>query len=190
MIGEGEDIAQDATVMPQGGRMKRHKAGNGSDDFQTPVSAILDFAPFVPRGIVWDPACGKGNVVRGFDTMGFRVHGSDIKTGDDFLSPHAAQARDFDVIVTNPPYSIKDKFIARCLEIGKPWALLMPVTALGEQWRVEMWRRNGIQLVLPPERIRFETPYNKKSDPWLFTMWFCHGFNLPREINFIERGVE
>ncbi|MFO8133200.1 MAG: hypothetical protein R6U10_04620, partial [Thermoplasmatota archaeon] len=36
----------------------------------------------------------------------------------------------YDCIVTNPPFSRKDEFLEQCYAYGKPFALLMPLTAL------------------------------------------------------------
>ena len=34
------------------------------------------------------------------------------------------------MIITNPPYSLKDEFIKKCYEWKKPFCLLLPITAL------------------------------------------------------------
>ena len=34
----------------------------------------------------------------------------------------------FDCIITNPPFSLKQEFLQRCYELGKPFALLLPLT--------------------------------------------------------------
>lgn len=38
---------------------------------------------------------------------------------------------DCDWIISNPPYSNKDEIIERCIEIGKPTILLLPIESLG-----------------------------------------------------------
>lgn len=38
---------------------------------------------------------------------------------------------EFDYLISNPPYSIKDKIIERCIDLGKPSVLLLPVDTLG-----------------------------------------------------------
>lgn len=45
----------------------------------------------------------------------------------DFLTKHY----EFDYLITNPPYSIKDKIIERCIDLGKPSVLLLPIDTLG-----------------------------------------------------------
>lgn len=36
----------------------------------------------------------------------------------------------FDIIITNPPYCLKHEFLQRCLDIGKPFCLLVPIQQL------------------------------------------------------------
>ena len=75
---------------------------------------------------------------------------------------------------------VKDKFLERCYEIGKPFALLLPLTALEGIARQELYKKYGLELILLPKRIDF----TGKKAPWFAVAWFTYGFNLPKEINF------
>ena len=94
--------------------------------------------------------------------------------------------KDCDCIVTNPPYSKKEEFLKRCFEIGKPFALLLPLTALEGRKRGELYRKYGIELIIPNKRFNFETQSGKGSGAWFQTAWFCWKLNLPKELNFVE----
>lgn len=104
-------------------------------------------------------------------------------TGKDFLS---WKPEKFDIIVTNPPYSLKDKFLERCFELGNPFCLLLPLTALESEKRQKLFRKHGIQLIIPNKRFNFETPSGKGSGSWFCSAWFTWGLNLSKELNFIE----
>jgi len=161
------------------------KAAGRSDIFQTPPSSITPLLQFIPQHWkIWESAAGGGNIVETLKTSGYDVFGTDILNGFDFLST-LSPAPDFDCIITNPPYSIKDKWLQRCYDLGKPFALLMPITALGEQGRVGMYKKHGIQLVMLPERTDFETPSGEGSGAWFYCAWFCHGLDLPSQITFV-----
>lgn len=163
------------------------KAAGRSDIFQTPPYAVRYITPFIPKlWKIWEPACGEGQIVDTLRTDGYDVQGSDIQQGFDFLEPMAACGREFDMVLTNPPYTTKDKWLQRCYDLGKPFALLLPITALGEQKRVAMYKANGIQLVLPPERIMFRSPNGTEDGTWFYAAWFCHGLDLPAQITFAE----
>lgn len=164
------------------------KQGN-ADDFQTPKIALDCLVPFLNKEWkIWECACGKGNLVRGLKENGFDVFATDILTGEDFLNCALAEDRNFQIgcIITNPPYSLKEKFLERCYEIGKPFALLMPLTALESEKRQKLYRKYGLQIIIPNKRFNFETPSGKGGGSWFATAWFTSGLNLPKELNFIE----
>jgi len=151
-----------------------------SDDFQTPPYAIKPLLPYLHKEwVIWEPACGKGNLVKALENEGFKVIGTDISQGYDFLK---WKPEKFDCIVTNPPYSLRYEFIKRCYELGKPWAMLMTLTTL-EGKRQELFRKYGIELLLLNKRINFETPSGKGSGSWFPVAWFCWKL-LPRDIVF------
>lgn len=157
------------------------------DNFQSPLQAGYDIATFLPsRAILWEPAAGKGNLVKALSEREFVIRATDIlyEESQDFMAYDHTKLH-FDIIVTNPPFSIKQKFLARCYQIGKPFALLMPLTTFDSKERRQLFRDKGIQLVLPDYRYNFETPNNKGSSAWFYTAWFCWGLNLPNEINYV-----
>src|SRR3990167_9797442 len=122
------------------------------DDFQTPSIALNPLLPYLaPFGIIWECANGSGNLSKHLSENGHSVIATDLYVGPeagrmDFLTEPAQFP--FDAIVTNPPFSHKDQFLARCYLLGKPFALLMPVTALGGQRRQHLYRRHGLQIVM------------------------------------------
>lgn len=90
-----------------------------------------------------------------------------------------------DCLITNPPYSLKDEFLAKAFEYGKPFAFLLPLTTLEGIKRGKMFREKEIQMIIPDKRINFIIP-SKKSSSWFATAWFCYKLNLPKQLNFIE----
>jgi hypothetical protein len=155
------------------------KFGGINNEVYTPEEAILPLIPFLDKTeIIWDCAYGSGRLAEHLRKFGFKVIGG----GDlDFFK----EELDCDIILTNPPYSIKDKFLERAFKLGKPFAFLLPTKALGEQKRGRMFKEYGIQLIIPDKRINFEIPSKKKS-AWFHSSWFCHGLNLSKDLNFVE----
>ena len=164
--------------------LRRRLTPNGSDHFQTPPWALAPILDYLnPEWKIWEPAAGEGNMVRTLQARGHRVWGTDLESGYDFLR-WQPPAHLWDCIVTNPPYSLKDEFIARCYRLGKPFALLLPIAALGEQRRMALYREHGVQVILPHERINFETPSGEGSGAWFFSAWFLGYFGLPSDLIF------
>jgi len=154
-----------------------------TDHMQTPSYALNPLYPYIKKEwVIWEPACGKGNLVNALKNKGYRVFGTDIDTND-FLKYETALH--YDAIITNPPYTIKDRWIQRCYELDKPFALLMPLTALEGKFRGELYSKHGIQLLIPNRRINFETP-NGGSSSWFQTVWFCYQFNLSKDLMFVK----
>ena len=172
---------------PEVAYSKREKFEKPDECF-TPKNAILPLLDFIKhlnkdKLVIWDCAYGSGRLAEHFNDFGYDVVGF---PQCDFLKPELENVvHGFDVIITNPPYSIKDKFLERAFKIGKPFAFLLPTKALGEQKRGEMFRKYGIQMIVPNERINFEIPSKKKS-AWFHTSWFLYGWDLPSDLNFVN----
>ena len=112
---------------------------------------------------------------------GFTIFGSDIKMGEDFIT---SNRDDFDCIVTNPPFSIKDKWLEKCYSYGKPFALLLPLTALEGKFRHKLYKKHGIQVILFDGRVQYRG--HNSGSCWFASAWFCYGLNLPNQLNFVE----
>ncbi len=76
---------------------------------------------------IWEPACGEGHIVNELYREGYKnIVATDIIKGEDFFDPLSVPyGIKYFWIITNPPFSIADKFILRCKELGIPFALLL-----------------------------------------------------------------
>lgn len=155
----------------------------GANDFQTPKEAINPLLPYLNKDwIIWECASGNGNLVKSFTEKGFSVIESDILTGKNFLTYEPLR---FDCIITNPPFSIKQKFLERAYELDKPFAFLLPLTTLETAKRQELFKKYGLQIILFDKRINFETPDGMNNNSsWFATAWFTNKLNLPKELNY------
>lgn len=167
-----------------------------ADNFQTDPAALEPLMPYLKkRWLLWECAAGEGNLVKEFEINGWRCLGTDIQDESecDFLKTTPLSF--YDCIVTNPPFSIKDEFIARCYELRKPFALLLPITTFDSVFRRQCFARGGVELILPPRRYNFKTPNTgkisgdgkkKKSSAWFYTAWFTHGLKIGRQLTFTD----
>lgn len=172
---------------------ERQKQGrrSKSDNYQTPAYALEPLIPWIPKEwTIWECACGDELLADELATLGFGTIRTDIIPRGysfgprDFLSYEPGN--DYDVIVTNPPYSLKDEFIARCYELGKPWALLMKITALEGKKRQAMYRKHGLQMIFMDKRVNYITPHGGNSGAWFASSWFTWGLNLPSDMIFAK----
>lgn len=98
-------------------------------------------------GIIWECACGTGNLAERLRQQGFDVIASDLKdrgyglVGKDFLLTTRKNVSSFvKIILTNPPYSLANDFILHALDIlpeGGVYIALMNISYLCGQKRYE-----------------------------------------------------
>lgn len=155
------------------------------DDFQTPKEALYPLLPYLKKGwTIWECAAGKGNLSRELMKRKFDVVETDILGENfDFLKNKPAQ---WDCIITNPPFSLKQEFLQRCYELKTPFALLLPLTTFETAKRQNLFKKHGLQVIFFDKRINFETPSGKGSGSWFASAWFTWGLNLPKELNFVK----
>src|ERR1017187_6211417 len=141
---------------------------NSSNVFQTPPEALLPLYPFLKEEwIIWECAVGNGNLERALSEKGFAVTSSDKEYNFLVNAPD-----NFDCIITNPPFSLKQQFLQRAYELGKPFAFLLPLTTFETAKRQELFKKYGLEVIFFDRRINFETP-NKVTDSssWFATAW-------------------
>lgn len=163
---------------------KKVPTSNASDRCQTPQYALDPLYPYLrPHWIIWECACGECNLVNGLRSKGYQVFAGDIFNGQDFFKYQPSR---FDMILTNPPYSLKIPFLQRCYDLGKPFALLLPVEILGVGAAQRMFERYGMEVLLLNRRIDFATVNTsfEKSSSWFPSAWFCSGLNIGQQITY------
>lgn len=140
------------------------------DDLDTPTLAVLPLIRHLPEWVktVWCPCdTEESNIVLALRNAGYNVIATHIRDGRDFFTIHEPEG--YDIIITNPPYSNKDEFIGRCVEIGRPWALLLPLDALCGTRRLKLYVQCGVGVITLAERIDF----TGKGANWFFNAWVC-----------------
>jgi len=86
----------------------------------------------------------------------FSVFGTDISMGQTYNALTHCPDRPWRVAVTNPPFSLKHKIVKRFIELGNPFAFLVPGDWSG--WMVEAVIKYGCRLIVPERRISYITP--------------------------------
>ena len=161
--------------------MKQEK----NDELYTPDEAIYPILKYLDKDkVYWECTdFGESNITKVLQKNGFKViHTS--KNEVDFLKDKVNFK--FDVIITNPPYSLKNEFLQKCYEYNKPFMLLLPLTALEGKERGKLYREKGIELIVLDKRINF---MKEKKNIWFNTSWFCHGI-CKEKLNFECIGGE
>lgn len=133
------------------------KTTSDSDECLTPKYVVKPIIKYIKeKGFkkIWCPFdLDHSNYVQVFLQQGFKVINTHIQNGNDFFNVDINF--DFDCIVSNPPFSLKDKILERLYEIKKPFAVLLPIPTLQSKDRVPMFIKNGLQLLTFDKRAGF-----------------------------------
>jgi hypothetical protein len=120
---------------------------NKYDDYPTPFSItrhLFDFGDFDYTKSVLEPACGVGAAVLEIYKKFKKVTYYDkyIYLVLDWLNMYIVrdfileEDRQFDYIITNPPFQYADQFVLKCKEVAiEKFALLLPVNYLHGLYR-------------------------------------------------------
>ena len=123
-----------------------------SDEVYTPAYAVKPILQYIDKNLtVWCPFDEEDSeYVKLLKENGNKVIATHIFNGQDFFE---YEPEEYDVIVSNPPFSIKDKILKRLNELNKPYAILLPLPTLQGQKRFEYLK--DTQALIFDKRINF-----------------------------------
>ena len=161
------------------------------DEMYTPLYAVAPLVKHLKNSgykTIWCPFDQEWSAyVRTFREEGFNVIQSSLADGKDFFE---YEPDEYDVIISNPPFSIKDDILRRLNELDKPYAMLMPLPALQGQKRFKYLK--GSQALIFDKRINYfkdrKTKEIQKGISFA-SIYICKGF-LPFDLKFEELKIE
>ncbi len=132
----------------------------GGDEQYTPrygVEVLLPYIQHLKNKIIWLPFDKEDSeFVKVLGENGFNVVYSHIDYDQDFLK---YEPKEWDVLISNPPYKNKRMYWERALDLEKPFALLLPLNILSDSvinvTMRERERERELQLLIPSRRMRF-----------------------------------
>lgn len=159
------------------------------DRCQTPGYAVGPLLENLdPEWAVWECAAGEGMLADALRERCARVIESDVVTGQNFFEYEPPA---WDVIVTNPPFSLKFDWLERCYDLGKPFALLLPVETLGAAKAQRLFGELGLEVILLDKRVNFKMP-NKGFEgggAWFPVAWFTNGLRIGRTLTYAKLNI-
>lgn len=151
---------------------------NKDDDYMTPKEVWESIAHLLPKDkILWECFYGDGKSGEYLADLGFKVEHHKI---DFFNDPPF----DYDILVSNPPYSIKPKVFKRLSEIDKPFMMLVPVSTMTKKF-LKTYFQDKIQIVIPKSRIHFVKNGVQTKASWFDTLFIAYKMNLEKDIIFL-----
>lgn len=133
------------------------KQSINGDEYYSPQNAVDMIVPYILRGgykSVWCPFDkAESNFVKTFQKYGLEVVYGHIETGQDFFEYTEPQA---EILVSNPPFSKRDKIFERLYEWDMPFALIINFNGLFDsKKRVDIFRQHSVELLVPRGRMKF-----------------------------------
>ena len=161
-------------------------SGN-NDECYTPDYGVKPILKYIPEGaIVWCPFdTEESEFVKQISKQN-EVEYSHISTGHNFFD---YEPDEWDVMVSNPPFTNKRKYFERALLLGKPFALIMTNTWLNDSAPKQLFKDKDLQLLMFDKRMKFISPDGRDNDKITFSSsYYCYDI-LPKQIVMEELDV-
>lgn len=153
-----------------------------SDNYETPFYVFKDIAYLVDKErTIYDPFYCSGSSGLFLSSLFENVIHQDV----DFFN----NSFQYDMIISNPPYSKLKLILEKIERENKPFMLLMPLTLLTRKYFKTIFNKKEIKIIIPKSRIHFtnvECVSTCKSKSYFDTAWFCFGIDtLQNQITFL-----
>jgi hypothetical protein len=154
------------------------------DDYMTPKYAWENIKQYIPKKKIWEAFYGDGSSGKYLQELGFDVIHEER---DFFTSP----PDEWDLIVSNPPFSKSREVMKKLLEYDKPFILIMPSSKINTSYFRE-WKDKGLQIIIPRKRIHFLKHVDGKPvEGWknatsFESFYYCYKIELERDIIWLE----
>lgn len=158
------------------------------NELYTPYYATDHIIKYLPKDkIIWCPFDEDWSAFYNrLKEEGYNVVRSSLAEGQDFFN---YEPEKWDIIVSNPPFSIKDKVLERLYSFNKPFAVLLPLNSLQGKTRYKYFK-DCIQILSFDARICYHNKEHMdsvvKGSPFA-TAYFCRDL-LPKDL-IVEKLV-
>ena len=152
---------------------------NNNDELYTPSLMVNPIIKYIPSGArVWCPFDTiNSEFVQLLNTAGIDVTFSHIQTGQDFFK---YQPSNYDLIISNPPFSKKLPILDRLYKLNKPFAVLFGLPILNYQAIGNFFHKQNsdLQLLIFDKKVSFDGNTSSFN-----CSYFCRDF-LPKQLMF------
>lgn len=152
------------------------------NELYSPFYIVDHIIKYLPKDkVIWRPFDEEWSAfyIR-LKEEGFNVVRSSLVEGQDFFM---YEPENWDIICSNPPFSIKDKIFERLYSFNKPFAILLPLNSLQGKTRYKYFKQ-GIQILSFDARVSYHDKEHMdtavKGSPFA-TAYFCRDL-LPKDL--------
>ena len=146
----------------------------------TPRYGVLPIVKYLPKDkIIWCPFDKEDSeFVKVLTEQGYKVVYSHIENGQDF---YTYEPKEWDILVSNPPFTNMRQIFERALSFGKPFALIMSNTWLNDSAPKQVFKDKQLQLLMFEERMKFSNNGVVQNKITFSSSYFCYNL-LPKDI--------
>lgn len=146
----------------------------------TPRYGVLPIVKYLPKDkIIWCPFDKEDSeFVKVLTEQGYKVVYSHIENGQDF---YTYEPKEWDILVSNPPFTNKRQIFERALSFGKPFALIMSNTWLNDSAPKQVFKDKQLQILFFEERMKFSNNGVVQNKITFSSSYFCYNL-LPKDI--------
>jgi len=148
-----------------------------NDHYYTTKKTWELIIPLIPPNVkyIWESAYGDGE--SGCILQELLPDKVIIHENADFFNWEPPQ---WDMCITNPPFSLKRRWLTRLKKLGKPFILLIPTRTRDAIWFNEMFDKHMVQAI-PSQRLHFRVDGSDKvsKNTNIDTEFFCWKCDLP-----------
>ena len=155
------------------------------DHYMTPWTAWNDIKEYIPKGKkLYAPFYGDGSLLKNFKKIGFEV----LHEKKDFFK--VASKIKYDVIIDNPPFTIKKEVFTKLKELDKPFIILCPSSTINTQYMRGLFK-DKLQIIIPKKRIQFIKTDDKgvkiptKTGANFDCFYYCYKMKLKHSITWL-----
>tara|TARA_R110000772_G_scaffold9161_4_gene30151 strand:+ start:26 stop:526 length:501 start_codon:yes stop_codon:yes gene_type:complete len=160
-----------------------HESFVKHDDYMTPKDAWLAIEDFLPKDkVIWEAFYGDGKSGEYLRELGCE---NVIHTNIDFYNV----TPEYDVLISNPPFSDCKKIMYRLKELDKPFILIMPCSKMTTQYLRDNFINSDLQIIIPKRRIQFiklkDGEHHKQGACNFDCFYYCYKMNLEKDITWL-----
>ena len=160
-----------------------------NDEWYTPDVAWNNIWMYIPiGGTVFEPFFGEGHTYRWLEKscMFDKVLG---EKGLDFFSPKGQEyLKQSDVVITNPPFSIKFKILKTLVQNDKKFILLFPLASINTLSFLDALQNKtkNISIIIPKGRIKYIVNGLYGKPPSFETCYLFYKINTGSKLIFFN----
>jgi len=150
--------------------------GKPQDEWYTPTYAVYPLVPYLkPNSTILCPFDQEISAfVRVLHSVGHTIWYEHIKDGRDFFTITPDEVKHVDYVISNPPYSVKDKVYQHLFLLDRPFAMLVGGVGLFEGARHSMFSHREVEVMwLYPRVSYFNQEWDEIGSPPFQSVYVC-----------------